>query len=91
MTVTVHVSSPLRAYCGGAAEIRVEAGSVAQLLEEIERDHPGLYRSVCDDAGKVRSHVNIFVNDAHVRDRGGIAAELAPGDVVTLLPAVSGG
>ena len=39
----------------------------------------------------MRRHVNLFVNASHMRDRDGLDTALAPGDVVTILPAVSGG
>jgi len=90
-TVTVHVPSMLRAECGDAAELALAAASVRSALGEIERRHPSLYRSVCDETGVVRRHVNLFVNDSNVRDRDGLDTALAPGDVVTILPAVSGG
>jgi len=64
---------------------------VRAALEHIEQRHPALYRSVCDETGTVRRHVNLFVNTANVRDREGLDTALAPGDVVTILPAVSGG
>ncbi len=89
--VTILVPAPLRACCGGAAELRLEAPSVRAVLEELERDQPALYRSVCDETGKVRRHVNLFVNTADVRDREGLDTALAPGDKLTILPAVSGG
>ena len=89
--VTILIPAPLRACCGGAAEIPLAARSVRAVLEEIERRHPSLYRSVCDETGAVRRHVNVFVNESHIRDRGGLDAALAPGDQVTFLPAVSGG
>jgi sulfur-carrier protein len=69
----------------------VAAASVRGVLAELERRHGALYRSVCDETGAVRRHVNVFVNAAHIRDRGGLDTPLAAGDVVTLLPAVSGG
>ena len=50
-----------------------------------------LYRNVCDETGAVRRHLNVFVNADHMRDRDGLDTTLAPGDVVTILPAVSGG
>ena len=61
------------------------------VFEELERRHPLLHRSVCDESGTVRRHVNLFVNTCHMRDRNGLDTPLAPGDVVTILPAVSGG
>jgi len=81
----------LRACCGDAADLAIPAASVRTALEAIDRLHPSLYRSVCDETGAVRRHVNLFVNESNVRDRDGVDTPLAPGDVLTILPAVSGG
>lgn len=91
MSVTVLVPMPLRACSGGASELSLSAPSVRAALEELERTYPALYRSVCDETGAVRRHIGIFVNTSHVRDRQGLDTALAPGDVITILPAVSGG
>ncbi|HET6202512.1 MAG TPA: MoaD/ThiS family protein [Planctomycetota bacterium] len=90
-TVTVHVPPPLRASCGGAKELSLPAASVRALLVELERRHPSLHRSICDETGAVRRHVALFVNSSHTRDREGLDTALAPGDVVSILTAVSGG
>ena len=91
MTITIHVPAVLRACCEGASELVLSAPSVRAALEQIERSYPSLYRSVCDETGTVRRHMNLFVNTSHVRDRDGIETPLAPGDVITILPAISGG
>lgn len=91
VTITIHVSAALRAYCGGASDITLPASSLRSAIAQLERIHPSLYGSVCDERGEVRRHVNLFVNTSHMRDRQGLDTELAPGDVVTILPAVSGG
>ena len=67
------------------------ASGVRAALEQVEARYPVLYRSVCDETGAVRRHVNLFVNTAHMRDRDGLDTALVVGDVVTILPAVSGG
>ena len=90
-TVTVRVPPQLRASCGGARELSFPAPDVRSALAEVERRHPALYRSVCDETGGVRRHMNLFVNQDHVRDRNGLDTPLADGDVLTILPAVSGG
>ena len=90
-TIRIHVPGPLREYCAGASELLLSASSVRAVLEELERRHPSLYRNVCDETGAVRRHVNLFVNTSHVRDREGLDTALKPGDLVTILPAVSGG
>jgi MoaD family protein len=91
MTITIRVPSVLRAYCEGASEVSLSVLSVRAALEQLERSHPALHRCVCDETGRVRRHVNLFVNTHHVRDREGLDTVLVDGDVVTILPAVSGG
>ena len=91
MSITVSIPGPLRATCKGASELFLSAPSVRAALEEIERSHPSLYRSVCDETGAVRRHVNLFVNASNVRDLEGLDTALVPGDILTILPAVSGG
>src|SRR5215475_8226601 len=90
-TITVLVPTMLRDCCAGTSELAIETTSVRALLQEIERRYPALYRSICDETGAVRRHVNLFVNTQHMRDRNGLDTLLAAGDVVTILPAVSGG
>jgi sulfur-carrier protein len=89
--VTIHLTGPLRPYCAGASRLGVEAGTVKAALEELERHHAALYRNLCDETGALRRHLNVFVNSDNVRDREGVLTTLAAGDVVTFLPAVSGG
>ena len=90
-TVSILVAGVLRDYCGGVPELMVSAPNVRAMLDQLERDYPSLYRSVCDETGMVRRHVNLFVNVSNVRDLDGLDTALAPADVVTIMPAVSGG
>jgi molybdopterin converting factor small subunit len=90
-TITIHIPGPLRAYCAGASQLSIAAATVRAALEHLERNEPLLYRNVCDETGRVRRHLNVFVNADHIRELDGIDTLLAPGDVVTFLPAVSGG
>jgi len=90
-TVTILVPGALRPYCAGAAELSVSARTVRAALEDLERSQSALYRNVCDETGTLRRHLNVFVNSDNVRDLDGVDTPLAPGDVVTILPAVSGG
>jgi molybdopterin synthase sulfur carrier subunit len=91
MTITIHVPAALRDYCEGASELTLSVPSVRAALEQLERSHPSLYRNVCDETGAVRRHMNLFVNTSHVRDLEGLDTALVPGDVITILPAISGG
>ena len=89
--ITVFVPGVLRDRCGGAPRLSLAAVDVRAALAEIERLHPALHRSVCDETGAVRRHVNLFVNKDNVRDLEGLDTSLSPGDTLAILPAVSGG
>jgi sulfur-carrier protein len=90
-TITIHVPGPLRVYCAGAAQLTIAAPTVRAALAVIEQSQFALYRNVCDETGKVRQHLNVFVNSDNVRDLDGMDTLLKAGDLVTILPAVSGG
>ena len=90
-TITIYLPAPLRTYCAGASQLSIAARTVRGALEELERSQSALYRNVCDETGTVRRHLNVFVNSDNVRDLAGVDTTLTPGDVVTILPAVSGG
>ena len=89
--VRILVPSMLRDCCDGARDLRVSAPTVRGALARLQELHPRLYRSVCDETGAVRRHVNLYVNTDHIRDLAGLDTALAPGDEVSILPAVSGG
>ncbi len=89
--ITLHVPGQLRTYCGGVSQLSIPAHTVRAALDDLERNHAALYRNVCDETGTVRRHLNVFVNADNVRDLDGVDTTLTPGDVVTILPAVSGG
>lgn len=91
ITITVSVPTPLRKCCAGASELQISAGNLRAVLEELERLHPELHRSICDETGAVRRHINLFVNTEHMRECNGLDTSLEAGDVVTIMTAVSGG
>lgn len=81
----------LRGECGGAAELCLKPGTVRAALQQIGQSHPALHRSICDETGAVRQHVNLFVNNSLLHQCEGLDTQLASGDVLTIMPAVSGG
>ena len=89
--ITIQVPRELRANGSGTAELVVTAASVRAALGELERQYPSLYRGICDETGRLRRHINLFVNSSHIRERQGLETALEPGDVIMILPAVSGG
>ena len=96
--VPVRVPGSLRSLCGGEATLEIglptdpaRAATVAVLLDVLATAHPALERRIRDEQGELRTHVNLFVGDENVRTLDGLATELAPGDELSILAAISGG
>jgi sulfur-carrier protein len=84
---TVTLRAPLRDRAGGDARHLLPGTTVGEVLRELERRHPPITGWILDEQGRVRSHVNVFVNGELIRGD----AALAPDDVVHVLPSISGG
>jgi molybdopterin synthase sulfur carrier subunit len=91
VTVTIRLPGALRTYCDGASELLASVSNVRAALEHIERSYPSLYLCICDETGAVRRHINVWINNSHMREQDGLDTVLVDGDAVTILPAVSGG
>jgi len=91
MSVTVRIPTQLRPLTGGVSELEVDAGSVREAIELLDRDHPGLKARVLDDQGSLRRFVNMFVADEDIRFLQGLDTALATGATLSIIPAVAGG
>lgn len=91
-SVVISIPSALRGFVGGAASVAVEARTVAGALEALTTQHSRLAPHLRDSSGKIRSFVNIYLNDEDVRflpDKDGSVLEA--GDVLTIVPSIAGG
>ncbi len=81
----------MRYYVDQQSEIPVQAGTVMEVLKEAVARYPALNFHVFDSEGKVRRHINVFVNDRNIRELKGLKTRLKDADTVTLLASISGG
>ncbi|HUF34516.1 MAG TPA: ubiquitin-like small modifier protein 1 [Gemmatimonadales bacterium] len=91
MAVLVHIPTPLRTVTRGAAEVHAEAETVAGVIDDLDRQFPGLRERVLDGAGEIRRFVNVYVNEEDVRFLDGKKTALKAGDQVSIVPAIAGG
>jgi sulfur-carrier protein len=90
-TPTVRIPTILRTYTGGASEVSAVGGTLAEVIDSLEADHPGIRARVLDDDGKLRRFVNVYVNDDDVRFAEGLETPVPAGGSVSIIPAVAGG
>jgi molybdopterin converting factor small subunit len=91
VSVSVRIPTILRPYTGGASEVTVDGGTLAEVIDALEVAHPGLKARVLDDDGAIRRFVNVYVNDDDVRFAEGLATATPDGTSISIIPAVAGG
>lgn len=89
--VEVRVPGPLRVHTQGEKVVTGDGSTVAELLDDLDRQYPGVRTGLFESSGELRRFVNIYVNDEDIRYLGKLEAPLSPGDTVSILPAVAGG
>lgn len=75
----------------GAVQVDVSHGTVREALSQLGTTHPGVVERVLTEQGDVREHVNVFVGEENIRFMEGLATPVSEGEVITIVPAVSGG
>ena len=88
---TVQFTSNLNRFYPDLKELEIEANTIAQLVEQIDKLFPGLKGYLVTDQNSLRDHVNIFINDNMVKDRHKLEDQIGQHDKVFVMQALSGG
>jgi molybdopterin synthase sulfur carrier subunit len=91
MSIKVRIPTPLQKHTKNQAEVNVEARDIRNLIESLEKNFPGIKDRICDENGKIRRFINIYVNEEDVRFLQRDETPLKDGDEVSIIPAIAGG
>ncbi|MBI1736784.1 MAG: MoaD/ThiS family protein [Candidatus Rokubacteria bacterium] len=91
MALIVRIPTPLRSITKGNAEVQAQGVSVGELVEDLERQYPGIRERLLDEAGELRRFINVYVNEEDIRFLEGKKTALKDGDQVSIVPAIAGG
>lgn len=91
MFVRVRVPTPLRKYTQGADEVNAQGSNVKALVEDLEKNFPGIKERLCDESGKIRRFVNVYVNGDDIRFLQNLETNVKEGDNISIVPAIAGG
>jgi sulfur-carrier protein len=91
MAITVRIPTPLRKYTDGKDAVVVQGATVAAVLDELEKAHPGIKARICDESGALRRFVNIYYRDEDIRFLDNIETKLDDGAELSVVPAIAGG
>jgi len=88
---SVRIPTPLRRLTRDQDEVSVSAKSIGELIQELEKQFPGVKERLCDEHGNVRRFINLYVNNEDIRFLKGMETEINENDVVSIVPAIAGG
>ncbi len=91
MTVKVIIPTPLRPYTANKDAVELEARTVAEALSNLTAQHQDLRKHLYADDGRLRSFVNVYVNDEDIRFLEKDQTPVGDSDVISIVPSIAGG
>lgn len=91
MSIKVRIPTPLQKLTKDSAEVEANAEDIQGLIEDLEKNFPGIKARLCDEKGALRRFINIYVNEEDIRFLKMDKTSLKNGDEVSIIPAIAGG
>jgi sulfur-carrier protein adenylyltransferase/sulfurtransferase len=91
MSVTVSIPTPLRSFTAGKDTVQLTGDTVGQVLDGLLSAHAGLKHHLLQDDGRLRSFVNLYLNETDIRQLSSTETPVRSGDVLTIVPSIAGG
>lgn len=91
MPTTIRIPTPLRKLTNEQDLVNADGANVGELIDDLDKNYPGLKERICDESGNVRRFVNIFLNDEDIRFLDEKATKVSAGDQLSIVPAIAGG
>ena len=90
-TTKILIPTPLRPYTDKQEAVEAHGATIGELLADLTKRHSGLKAHLYNEQGKLRSFVNVYLNDEDIRYLQKEQTPVSPGDTVSIIPSVAGG
>jgi molybdopterin synthase sulfur carrier subunit len=91
LSVEVRIPTVFRKFTAGESVVELQPGTIADLIEELDQQYPGMKGQLIANEGQLHRFVNVYVNDEDARYLDRLDTKVSEGDVVSVLPSVAGG
>jgi len=91
MSVKVRIPTPLRKITKDNDEVQAEGATVCEVIEDLDKNYPGIKERICEADGNLRRFVNLYLNDEDIRFKDNLDTELKDNDELSIIPAIAGG
>ena len=87
----IMIPTPLRQFADKKDAMEVSGTTVGEALAELTAANPDMKKNLFNDEGKLRSFVNVYVNDEDIRFLEKDKTAVAAGDTISIVPSIAGG
>ncbi|HWC13201.1 MAG TPA: ubiquitin-like small modifier protein 1 [Actinomycetota bacterium] len=91
MTVEVSIPTQLRGLTQDKSEVAVSGTTVAEVLNALDANYPGIAQRLLDEDGRLRRFVNVYLDEEDVRFLDGLSTPVTDASRLSIIPAVAGG
>ena len=91
MAVNVRIPTPLRKLTKDKDIVQAAGSTIQDVIDNLEKEYPGLKERICDEKGELRRFVNVYLNDEDIRFAQGKSTPVKDGDEISVIPAIAGG
>lgn len=91
MAINVRIPTPLRKLTQDKDIVQAAGKNIQEIVENLEKQYPGLKERLCDERGELRRFVNVYLNDEDIRFAQGKQTPVKDGDEISVIPAIAGG
>jgi molybdopterin synthase sulfur carrier subunit len=91
MATSIRIPTPLRKLTQDQEIVQADGGNIDEIIAHLNGAYPGLKERICDENGKIRRFVNVFLNDEDIRFLEEGATAVKEGDEISIVPAIAGG
>lgn len=87
----VRIPTPLRKLTEGKEEVTANGKTIQEVLNNLNSNYEGLKERICDESGKIRRFVNIYLNEEDIRFLKNLETQVKESDLISIVPAIAGG
>ena len=91
MSAKIEIPSALQKFVNNQSTVEVEGATVQDVFSNLISQYQALQNHLYDEQGRVRSFINIYVNDEDIRYAKNLETEISSGDVIQIVPSIAGG
>ncbi|NPV09916.1 MAG: MoaD family protein [Anaerolineae bacterium] len=91
MSVTFAIPAPYRRATDGKAEVEVQAATVAEAIEALNRQHPDMGHRLLKDRDRLNPYVSVYLNGERLHGSEALSRTLQDGDRLVIMPVIGGG